>query len=69
MKKILIFLILTSSCSTYNRTEVVGSFRNDRGELYTIWKTDVYDRKTREFKKSEIDTVFEDPFGDINKYN
>jgi hypothetical protein len=63
MKKILFFsVIILSSCSTYRRSEIIGEFFDNKGNEYQIWKTEIFDRKTKMLLDTKVDTLKHDPF-------
>lgn len=54
-------IIILSSCSTINRSRFIGDFRDENGVVYNIWKTEKYNRKTKELISVEIDTLVSSP--------
>jgi len=62
--RILYLILITvtlSSCSTIVRSRFIGDFKDENGVTYNIWKTEKYNRKTKELISSEIDTLAGSP--------
>lgn len=61
MKKLLaIFLLSMISCKTKQKISLVNEWTDKWNVTYRVYKTDIYDRKTKVYIRSVVDTVSSD---------
>lgn len=54
---LLISLMILTSCMTINRSRYIDGYTDENGKNWSVWKTEKYNRKTKELISTTVDTL------------